>query len=82
VTDIESQVVLNTLIEHNFQDALKKLEEMLGMVHMHRRDYLEGEGGQWAQECFYWVAAAFSEILDSSGTHKQNIFSNLTTPTS
>jgi hypothetical protein len=34
VIEAESQAVLNTLTEHDFQDALKKMAEALGMVHM------------------------------------------------
>jgi hypothetical protein len=33
----ESQAVLNTLTEHDFQNAFKKMAEMLGMVHTHGR---------------------------------------------
>jgi hypothetical protein len=36
------QVVLNTLKEYNFQDAFKKMAEVVGMVHMHRRRLLQG----------------------------------------
>jgi predicted secreted protein len=35
--EAESQVVMNTLPEHDFQDAFKKMAEVLGMVHMSRR---------------------------------------------
>jgi predicted helicase len=32
VTEAESQAVLNTLTKHDFQDAFKKMAEVLGMV--------------------------------------------------
>jgi hypothetical protein len=34
--EAESQAVLNTVAEHNFQDALK-MAEVLGTLHMRRR---------------------------------------------
>jgi hypothetical protein len=37
VIEVELQTVLNTLTEHDFQDAFKKVAEALGKVHMHRR---------------------------------------------
>jgi hypothetical protein len=33
VIEAESQAVLNTLTEHDFQDAIKKMAEVLGLVH-------------------------------------------------
>jgi hypothetical protein len=36
VTEAESLVVLNTLTEHDFQDAFQKMAEALIIVHMHR----------------------------------------------
>jgi hypothetical protein len=41
---IEAQwwVVLNTLKEHDFQDAFKKMAEELGMVHTSERRLLRG----------------------------------------
>jgi hypothetical protein len=38
----ESQAVLNTLTEHDFQDVFKKLEWCILM----EGDYFEGDGGQ------------------------------------
>jgi hypothetical protein len=49
VVDAESQVVLNTHTEHNFQDAFKKVEEAVGTVHKRGRDCFKGDGGQWAK---------------------------------
>jgi predicted helicase len=40
VTEAKSQAVLNTLTEHDFQDAFKKMAEALGMVHMRGRGIL------------------------------------------
>jgi hypothetical protein len=40
VIKAESQEVLNTLTEHNIQDAFKKRAEMLGTMHMHARGLL------------------------------------------
>jgi hypothetical protein len=42
VTETESQAVLNTLTEHNSQDAFKKMAETLGRRHMHGRGLLQG----------------------------------------
>jgi hypothetical protein len=42
VIETESQAVLNTLIEHAFQDELKKIAEALGTVHMRGRVLLRG----------------------------------------
>jgi predicted helicase len=33
VMEAESQAVLNTLTEHDFQDAFKNIAEVLGTVH-------------------------------------------------
>jgi hypothetical protein len=51
VIEAESQAVLNTLTEHDFQDATKKTAEALGMVHT------QGRGQK---------AALVPEIMDSS----------------
>jgi hypothetical protein len=40
VIKVESQAVLNILIEHDFQDAYKKMEEALGTVHTRGRGLL------------------------------------------
>jgi hypothetical protein len=45
VIEAESQVVLNTLTEHNYQDEFK-MGEALGTMHTRERDYLEGDDGQ------------------------------------
>jgi inactivated superfamily I helicase len=43
VTEAESQAVLNTLTEQDFQDAFKKMAEVLEMVHnTHGRRLLRG----------------------------------------
>jgi hypothetical protein len=42
VIEAESQAVLNTLIEHDFQDALKKIVQGLGTVHTRGRGILRG----------------------------------------
>jgi hypothetical protein len=42
VTETESQAVLNTLTEHDFQEAFKKMEGALGMVHKCSRGLLRG----------------------------------------
>jgi hypothetical protein len=47
VMEAELQAVLNTFTEHDFQDAFKKIAEVLRIVHTHtERDYLECDGGQ------------------------------------
>jgi predicted helicase len=40
VMEAELQAVLNTLTEHDFHDAFKKMAEALGTVHMHGRGLL------------------------------------------
>jgi hypothetical protein len=44
--EAESQEVLNTLKEHDFQDAFNTAEA-LGTLHTRGRGYFEGDGGQW-----------------------------------
>jgi hypothetical protein len=46
VIDAETQAVLNTLTEHDFQDALKKMAKVLGMVRILVRELFECDGGQ------------------------------------
>jgi predicted helicase len=41
VMEAECQTVLNTLTEHDFQDAFKKIAEALGMVHTRERGLLQ-----------------------------------------
>jgi predicted helicase len=45
VIEAGSQAMLNTLTEHDFQYAFKKMAEALGMVHARRREYFRGDGG-------------------------------------
>jgi hypothetical protein len=40
VIEAESQAALNNLTEHYFQDAFKKMAEVLGIVHLRRRGLL------------------------------------------
>jgi hypothetical protein len=40
VIEAESQAVLNTFTEHDFQDAFKQMLEALGRAHMRRRGLL------------------------------------------
>jgi hypothetical protein len=42
VIEAESQEVLNTSREHDFQEAFKKMAEALGTVHTHGRGLLRG----------------------------------------
>jgi predicted helicase len=42
VMEAESQAVLNTLTEHDFQDAFKKMAETLGTVHTHGKGLIRG----------------------------------------
>jgi hypothetical protein len=42
VTEAESQAVLNTFIEHDFQDTFQIMAEALGMVHTCGRKLLQG----------------------------------------
>jgi hypothetical protein len=45
VIKVESQVVLNTLKEHNFQDAFKKWQKCWESYIIMEGDYFEGDGG-------------------------------------
>jgi hypothetical protein len=49
VIEAESQAVLNTLTEHNFQDAFKKWQKRLEQCICMEGDYFEGDGGQSAK---------------------------------
>jgi predicted helicase len=42
VTEAESQALLKTIAEHDFQTAFKITAEALGMVHTRRRGLLRG----------------------------------------
>jgi inactivated superfamily I helicase len=42
VIEAESQAVLNTLAEHDLQDAFKKMAETLRMVYTRRRRQIQG----------------------------------------
>jgi hypothetical protein len=46
VTETESQAVLNTLTEHNFQDAFKKWEKLWEWNVCVEGNYFDGDGGQ------------------------------------
>jgi hypothetical protein len=48
----ESQAVLNSLTEHDFQDAFKKLQKLWERCIPAGRDYIEGDGGQGVQSYF------------------------------
>jgi hypothetical protein len=45
VIEAESQAVLNTLTEHNFQDAFKKWQKHWEQCIHAEGDYFEGDGG-------------------------------------
>jgi hypothetical protein len=47
VIETESQVVLNALTEHDFQDAFKKWQKDWERCIRTKEDYLEGHGGQY-----------------------------------
>jgi hypothetical protein len=46
VTETELQAVLNTLTEHDFQDAFKQWEKRWELCIRAEGDYFEGDGGQ------------------------------------
>jgi hypothetical protein len=46
VIEAESQAVLNTLTEHNFQDAFKKWQKHWELCLHAEGDYVEGYGHQ------------------------------------
>jgi hypothetical protein len=47
--EAESQVVLNTLTEHNFQDTFKKSQNSWEQYIHPEEDYSEGDGGLYSQ---------------------------------
>jgi hypothetical protein len=49
VTEAESQAVLNTLREHDFQNAFKKWQMRWERCMGAKGEYFEGDGGQQAQ---------------------------------
>jgi hypothetical protein len=51
-------VVLNTVIEHNFQDELKKKSTGSG-------DYFEGDGDDGSKLVFDQMAAPVPKIMDT-----------------
>jgi histone-lysine N-methyltransferase SETMAR len=46
VTEADSRVLLNTLTEHDFQDAFKIWQKSLERCIYAEGDYFEGDGGQ------------------------------------
>jgi uncharacterized protein (DUF1919 family) len=46
--EAESQVMLNTLTEHSFQDAFKKWQKRRERRVREEGDYFEGDGGKCA----------------------------------
>jgi hypothetical protein len=46
VIEAESHAVLNTLTEHDFQDAFKEIAEAVGTAHTRGRGFFEVDGGQ------------------------------------
>jgi hypothetical protein len=46
MTEAELQAVLNTLTEHDFQDAFKKWQKHWEWCICAEGDYFEGDGGQ------------------------------------
>jgi hypothetical protein len=46
VIEAESQTVLNTLTEHDFQDSFKKWQKRWERCVLAEVDYFEGDGGQ------------------------------------
>jgi hypothetical protein len=46
VSEAESQAMVNTLTEHDFQDAFKKWQKHLEGFIRAGGDYFEGDGGQ------------------------------------
>jgi hypothetical protein len=49
VIEVESQAVLNTLTEHDFQDAFKILQRCWEQLICMEGDYLEGDGSKFSQ---------------------------------
>jgi hypothetical protein len=55
LTEAESQTVLNTLKEHDFQDAFKKWQECWEWCKHTEGDYFKGDGGQQVQSQFLTI---------------------------
>jgi hypothetical protein len=49
VIEAESQAVLNTLTEHDYQDAFKIWQTLWEWCIYAEGDYFEGDGGHYAQ---------------------------------
>jgi hypothetical protein len=63
--ETESQAVLNTLTEHNFNDALKKIVYVLGTVYMCGRGLLRGLWWPVGPKLIFdQMAAQVPEIMD------------------
>jgi hypothetical protein len=67
VIEAESQAVLNTFTEQDFQDAFKKMVEELEMVHTCGRALLQGRWWPVGPKLvFDQMAAPVPEIMDGS----------------
>jgi hypothetical protein len=54
VIKAESEAALNTLTEHDFQDAFKKMAEALGTVHMCKRGLLQERWWPVGLKLVFW----------------------------
>jgi hypothetical protein len=67
VIEADSQAMMNTLTEHDFQDALKKKRQALETVHNRGRGPLRGQ--RWpagSKLVFDKMAAQVPEIMDET----------------
>jgi hypothetical protein len=63
--EVESQAVLNTFIEHSFQDAFKKMAEALGTVHARGSGLLQWKWWPVGPKLFFdQIAAQVLKIMD------------------
>jgi hypothetical protein len=70
VIEAESQAVLNSLTEHDFQGAFRKMAEAPGTLHTSGRELLHGLCRPVGQEfVFDQMAATVPGIMDGSGSN-------------
>jgi hypothetical protein len=66
VIEAELQAVLNTLTEHDFQDAFKNWQKRWERFILAEFNYFEGDGGQQPQRVSVQMAAPVPEIMGTT----------------
>jgi hypothetical protein len=76
--EAESQALLSTLTEHDFQDTFKHMARALGTVHTSGRGLLRGLWGPVDPELvFDQMVAPVPEIMDTSGNLIYHLNTNI-----